>query len=195
MKIIKTKVFKILLILFGIGFVFGIVSFFITDKVDKSTIEVNLINYINNIKNNDLNYSNAIINTIVQNLKYTSIIWMCGIIFIFVIIVPLLIIFKGILISFTILNIISVFNIKGVLYAIIILFPCTIINLLVILFMSYYSIHFSLKCYKAIKHNKYINLKDFIKNYSLIYIVLCFISVINSFIEIYFISNVLKFVV
>lgn len=195
MKIIKTKVFKILLVLFCIGFILGIISFFIINTEDKSSIQNNLLNYISNIRNDDFNYSSGILNSIISNIKYLSIIWISGIIFILVFIVPFITLFKGILTSFTIISIINTFGIKGLLYSFIIMFPCELINIFLILLMSYYSIHFSLKCYKAVKYNKYINLKDFIKNYILIFIILSFISIINSFIEIFFISNILKFVV
>ncbi len=195
MKIIKTKVFKMLIVLLCFGFLFGIISFFLINSSDKLIIKDNITYYINNIKLNNINYSDGIINSIILNIKYTSIIWLCGLIFIFIFIPPLIVIFKGILLSFILFNTISVFGIKGILYALIIFFPCVLVNIIIILYMSYYSINFGIKCYNTIKFNKYINLKDFIKNYFIILIVFIILSIINSIIEIYLVSNILKFVV
>ena len=70
MKIIKSKVFKILIILFLIGMVFGIISFFIIDETDKLSITNTLTSYINNIKNDDFDYGRGLINSIIYILNY-----------------------------------------------------------------------------------------------------------------------------
>ncbi len=194
MKILKSKVFLSLIIIFCLGLILGIVSFYLVNELDKININENLINYFTNIDDDNISYSNGIFYSIVSNVKVISLIWLCGLIFILVFIIPFIIIFRGILFTFTIFNIISVFSLKGFIYALILLFPVAIINIL-LLFISYYSINFSIKCYKAFKYNKNINLKDFIKNYFIIYLIFLFISITISFIEVYFISNILKFVV
>jgi len=194
MKILKSKLFKILIIMFLIGILFGIVSYFLMDNNEINIIKNDLINYITNIKNDNLNYTKGLFNSIVLNLKYNSLIWIAGIIFVLIFLVPVIIIYNGLLFSFTTISLISTFHLKGILYALIIAIP-NIINSFIILLLSYYSINFSLKCYKYIKYNKYINLKEFIKNYSLIYIILSTISILNSLVEIYLTSNLLKFVV
>lgn len=189
MKILKSKVFLSLIIIFCLGLILGIVSFYLVNELDKININENLINYFTNIDDDNISYSNGIFYSIVSNVKVISLIWLCGLIFILVFIIPFIIIFRGILFTFTIFNIISVFSLKGFIYALILLFPVAIINIL-LLFISYYSINFSIKCYKAFKYNKNINLKDFIKNYFIIYLIFLFISITISFIEVYFISNI-----
>lgn len=194
MKILKSRVFKCLLILFSIGLLLGIISFFIMSKSDKELISNNLIEYINNINNGNITYLKGITTSIISSIKELSIIWASGIIFIFIIIIPLYVIFKGIIASFTICNIINTFNIKGLLYSVIMALPA-LINILILLVLSYFSIQFSIKCYKTIKHNKFINLKSFIKNYALIYLLLIFASLINNLIDIYAITNILRFMI
>lgn len=191
MKIINSKIFKILVVTLVIGFIIGIISFIL---MDKSTLQSSIINYINLIKNDNYNYSNGLILSIISNIKYSSIIWISGIIFFCSLVIPLIIIYRGISLSLTISTIIYTYKLKGVLYALIIVFP-TILNELIFLFLSYYSINFSIKCFNTIKNNKDINLRSFIKNYFYIFLILSSLLIISSLIEIYLCSNIIKFVV
>lgn len=191
MKIINSKIFKILVVTLVIGFIIGIISFIL---MDKSTLQSSIINYINLIKNDNYNYSNGLILSIISNIKYSSIIWISGIIFFCSLVIPLIIIYRGISLSLTISTIIYTYKLKGVLYALIIVFP-TILNELIFLFLSYYSINFSIKCFNTIKNNKDINLRSFIKNYFYIFLILSLLLIISSLIEIYLCSNIIKFVV
>ena len=191
MKIINSKIFKILVVTLVIGFIIGIISFIF---MDKSSLQSSIINYINLIKNDNYNYSNGHISSIISNIKYSSIIWISGIIFFCSLIIPLIIIYRGISLSLTISTIIYTYKLKGTLYALIIVFP-TILNEIIFLFLSYYSINFSIKCYNTIKNNKDINLRLFIKNYFYIFLILSLLLIISSIIEIYLCSNIIKYVV
>lgn len=191
MKIINSKIFKILVVTLVIGFIIGIISFIF---MDKSSLQSSIINYINLIKNDNYNYTNGLILSIMSNIKYSSIIWISGIIFFCSLVIPLIIIYRGISLSLTISTIIYTYKLKGVLYALIIVFP-TILNELTFLFLSYYSINFSIKCFNTIKNNKDINLRSFIKNYFYIFLILSLLLIISSLIEIYLCSNIIKFVV
>ena len=191
MKIINSKIFKILVVTLVIGFIIGIISFIF---MDKSSLQSSIINYINLIKNDNYNYSNGLISSIISNIKYSSIIWISGIIFFCSLIIPLIIIYRGISLSLTISTIIYTYKLKGTLYALIIVFP-TILNEIIFLFLSYYSINFSIKCCNTIKNNKDINLRLFIKNYFYIFLILSLLLIISSIIEIYLCSNIIKYVV
>ena len=191
MKIINSKIFKILVVTLVIGFIIGIISFIF---MDKSSLQSSIINYINLIKNDNYNYSNGLISSIISNIKYSSIIWISGIIFFCSLIIPLIIIYRGISLSLTISTIIYTYKLKGTLYALIIVFP-SMLNEIIFLFLSYYSINFSIKCYNTIKNNKDINLRLFIKNYFYIFLILSLLLIISSIIEIYLCSNIIKYVV
>lgn len=191
MKIINSKIFKILVVTLVIGFIIGIISFIF---MDKSSLQSSIINYINLIKNDNYNYTNGLILSIISNIKYSSIIWISGIIFFCSLVIPLIIIYRGISLSLTISTIIYTYKLKGVLYALIIVFP-TILNEIIFIFLSYYSLSFSIKCFNTIKNNKDINLRSFIKNYFYIFLILSLLLIISSLIEIYLCSNIIKFVV
>ena len=189
MKIINSKAFRILVGLFIIGILLGIITFIMSN--DKTN---DIINYFDLIKNNKFNYINNLFNNIYYNNKTIFLIWICGFIFPLVIIIPFLVIFKGISISFTISSIIYSFKLKGVLLSLILLFPCTIINILVIILISYYYFNYCNKTYNIFKSNKSINIKNYFKNYFYQYIILSIVLMLSILFETYITSNIFKFV-
>ena len=188
MKIIKSRLFKALIILFIFGLILGIISFFIFDKNNNE-----IIDYYNIINNNKINYFKTFINSIIYNYKYIFIIWIIGILFFLSFIIPILIIFKGIELSYTVCMIIYTFKVKGLLLSLNLMF-ISLINNFILLLMSYYSIRFSYKLFNIIKNNKSINIKSFTKNYLFIFLILLSILTINSLLESFVSSNIIKFV-
>ena len=128
MKIIKSRIFKVLILLFILGLLFGVISFIF---IDKTSLKNYTLNYIDLISENNFNYIKGLINTLISNYKYLSILWIFGIIFFLFPLVPLIIIYRGISIGLMISSIIYSFKLKGFLYALIILFPSKIINELI----------------------------------------------------------------
>lgn len=195
MKIIKTKLFKSLLVSFIIGIFIGIICFILLSSKEKISLSNNLTNYINLIHDGNFKYFPSLIKSFISNYKYLVLIWIFGIIFFCSLLIPFIIIYRGILLGFTISSIIYVFHIKGILYSLIMMIPSTIINEFIFILISYYSITFSTKCFNVIKKDKTINLRQFIKNYFYIFLVLSSCILLSSVYEIYIGSNIIKFVV
>lgn len=192
MKIIKSRIFKVLILLFILGLLFGVISFIF---IDKTSLENYTLNYVDLISKNNFDYIKGLINTLISNYKYLSILWIFGIIFFLFPLVPLIIIYRGISIGLMISSIIYSFKLKGFLYALIILFPAKIINELIYIIMSYYSISFSLKIYNAIKTNKSINITSFSKNYFYILLIFIVALTLTSIFEVYLSTNIIKLVI
>ena len=192
MKIIKSRIFKVLILLFILGLLFGVISFIF---MDKTSLENYTLNYVDLISKNNFDYNKRLINTLISNYKYLSILWIFGIIFFLFPLVPLIIIYRGISIGLMISSIIYSFKLKGFLYALIILFPAKIINELIYIIMSYYSISFSLKIYNAIKTNKSINITSFSKNYFYILLIFIVALTLTSIFEVYLSTNIIKLVI
>ena len=192
MKIIKSRIFKVLILLFILGLLFGVISFIF---MDKTSLENYTLNYVDLISKNNFDYTKGLINTLISNYKYLSILWIFGIIFFLFPLVPLIIIYRGISIGLMISSIIYSFKLKGFLYALIILFPTKIINELIYIIMSYYSISFSLKIYNAIKTNKSINITSFSKNYFYILLIFIVALTLTSIFEVYLSTNIIKLVI
>ncbi|MBR4178409.1 MAG: stage II sporulation protein M [Bacilli bacterium] len=189
MKIIKSRLFKALVILLIVGFILGIISYFILDNSNDS-----IINYFSLLKESKLNYSNSLLISLIQNYKYSIIIWILGIIFMFSFIIPFIILYRGISLGLTLFSIIVIFKTKGLLISFILLFPTVLLNELIFLLLSYYAINFSLKVYRSIKNNKMINIKSFSRNYFYIFLISLGLLLLSSIFEIYITSNIIKYV-
>lgn len=194
MKIIKTKIFKMLFYGFLIGIILGIISFFILNKSDKFIVKDNIISLIDNIKLGSIKYPNTIFLHVSNNLKVISIIWILGLLCLASFIVPFIVVYKGIILSFDVIGIIYAYGFKGFILSLLYVFPSAIINIL-LLFVSYYAINQSIRTYKLLKSEKMISLKKYIKNYVLIYLILSLLLIILSILEIFFISFIVKLVV
>ncbi len=191
MKIIKTRIFKILILALIVGFVLGIISFIL---ISKKGIKSEIINYINLFKTGKFNYSTGLVKSLFNNLKYGFLIWIFGIIFIFSFLSLLLVAFKGITLGFTVSSVIYTFGLKGVLYSLILSLN-SIISIIIYIFLCYYSLNFSIKSYNAFRNNRQINYKTFFINYIYIFLILSGALILNSLFEIYISSNIIKFVV
>lgn len=188
MKIINSKIFKIIIGLFIIGFLIGIVLYYrIGDNKE-------IYYYFNDIKNNNFNYSKYLISSVTYNSKYIILIWISGIAIFLTIITPILIIYRGILDGFILISIIHLFHLKGLLLGLILLFPCVLIYELVYFIISYYSLNFSIKTYNVIKNNKTINLRQYIKNYFYQFIIFYIVIILNSLFETFITSNIIRYV-
>ncbi len=195
MKIIKTKLFKTLLVSFSIGILIGVICFILLSSNEKISLSNDLTNYIHLINDGNFKYFTSLIKSFISNYKYLVLIWIFGIIFFCSLLIPFIIVYRGILLGFTFSCIIYVFHIKGLLYSLIILIPTTIINEFIFILLGYYSITFATKSFNAIKKDKTINLRQFIKNYFYIFLILSFCILLSSVYEIYISSNIIKFVV
>lgn len=191
-KIFNKKRTLFYLLLFSLGVIFGLVFVFLISDLDKFVIKEGLNEYITSITSNTFSYKEGLILSIKTNILYLTIIWLCGIVFIFIPIVIFIIFYKGFMIGFMISSFILTFKIKGFLYSILFIFPYEIINVLIIIIFSIYSIRFAKKIIKVIYNNEDINLRKISKNYFIIYMIFLFISLISSLIEIYFNSFLIR---
>ena len=194
--------------IFLIGIILGIISFFILNKSDKFIVKDNIISLIDNIKLGSVKYPNTVFLHVSNNLKIISIIWILGLLCLITIIlsvsvvllclasfiVPFIVVYKGIILSFDVISIIYAYGFKGFILSFLYVFPSIVINIL-LLFVSYYAINQSIRTYKLLKSEKMISLKKYIKNYVLIYLILSLLLVILSILEIFFISFIVKLVV
>ncbi len=191
MKIIRSRIIKLLIITFLVGVLLGIISFIL---IDKNYINIDLFNYIDLIKNNKFNYLLGLYNSVKSNIISSFIIWIFGIIFIFSMFSFIIIAFRGISLGFMISSIIYAFRLKGLLIGLILLIN-NLFNISILLLLSYYSINFSIKSFNAFRNNRSINYKDFFIKYVYIYLILVSLLLFSSLFEVYISSNLIKFVV
>jgi stage II sporulation protein M len=194
-KLFQKKIFKYFLILLVLGFIFGVVFIFFIKDLDKFTIKSGLNEYIKLLSSKNYSYFDGFINSLKNNLIYTSLIWACGIIFILVPILVFIIFYKGFMIGFMLSSFILTFKAKGILYFILFIFPHELINIFSILLFSMYAIKFSKKIAGSIYRNEDINLRKVLFNYMIIFGVFILIAIISALIEIYLNSFILKLLI
>ncbi len=191
-KIFNKKRTLFYILLFGLGVLFGLVFVFLISDLDKYVVKEGLNEYIASITSNTFSYKEGLLLSLKTNILYVTIIWLCGIVFIFIPVVIFIIFYKGFIIGFMISSFILTFKAKGLLYSILFIFPHEIINVFIIIIFSIYAIRFAKKIIKVIYNNEDINLRRISKNYFIIYMIFIFISLISSLIEIYINSFLIR---
>lgn len=188
-NIIKNKKLFRLIIVILISIILGILYIAILSKSNKAMIKENLEIYFSSL--NKFNYSKAITNILITNSLYVVGIWLLGISIIGVPIIIVLLLYKSFTLGFTISSIIYFYKFKGIIISLIYIIPL-LINLYLILFLSYYSLTFSNNLNRLLFLKKELNFRNIMRRYIKILIFVLIGIFISSLIEGFIIPNILK---
>lgn len=186
---------RIILFLSGIsliGLIFGSIFITIISKTDQNLVESYIENFINIVQNGKLNYVDAIKNTLVSNISFTSVIWLLGISIIGIPIILFMYFTKSFMIGFSIASFILKYKFKGVLYAIVYIFPHHLVNLIVFTLLTIYAIKFSYYLFISIIKKKTIHLKALMNPYISVLVVVVVTLLITSLYETFAVPHLLK---
>ena len=186
------KVMLFLIIIVIIGIISGSFLSVILNTSDKALITDNIKKFIENL--NSLNYIDIFKNTIFINIILIIGIWILGISVIGLFIVILLVFWKAFTLSFTISGFILTYNLKGLLLALVYIFPHLIINLLVIMYLGSYSLKFSILIIKCIFNKVNLDLRKLMIIYLRVLIISLLIIIITSLFEAFITPNLLKII-
>ena len=179
----QKKIYIFLIIVMSIGLICGIIYAIILNKSDHNLVTTSLNSFFTSIKNNDIDYKNALINSLVGNISFVTFIFLLGI---SIIGIPLIIFSLGIssfIFGFSLSSIIYTYHFNGILKAITYLFPHQLITLLMSLFLGFYALYFGIKLFKYLFRGIDINLRSSMKRYIQVYITVLLIFIACSFIE------------
>lgn len=185
---------KELLFLFGlavIAFISGSIFIIFLSKSDQALVNSYVTNFMTTLKNGDLNYIEALKNSLLSNSIYMIIIWLLGIsiiglpcnIFIYFI--------KSFMIGFSLSSMFLVYHSKGIIYALIYVIP-QLIYLIAFTFLILYAINFSIILMKAILKRAKLDFKILFNNYIVVFILSFILIVLASIIEIILIPFILQ---
>ena len=147
----------------------------VTDKIELFTSNINTGN-INNIK--------ALQNSIIINLSYSCIIWILGLTIIGVVLNIFLFYLKGFIFGFSLSAFILTYNYKGIILSILYTLFGQLLNLIVLIVLTIYSIMFTSNFLKQIlKSKQNLNIPKYFKNYSIIFVTTIVISLLSSISE------------
>ena len=194
-KIIKydKKIMTFLNVIAIVGIIAGSIFMIILSKNDKETVLNSIKDFFDKLINNKFNFVGTLKNTLISNFLFSFIIWVIGISVVGLLIVIFIIFYKSFTLGFTISSIIYTYSIKGSLLALIYVFPHMVMNLLIILYLSSYSIKLSIILIKSILKKDNLNFKAFINNYSKVFLISIIFLIVTSLYESFIAPIILRY--
>ena len=187
------KIMTILNVIIIIGIITGSIFITILSKNDKLAITNSINNYFNNTINSKISVIKEFENIFITNLIVILAIWIIGI---SVIGVPLIIIYmfyKAFIMGFTVSSLIYVYSYKGLLLSFVYIFPHMIINLIILIILSCYSMKLSSILIKSILKKETLNFKSFINNYLRLFLIISLFIFFTSLYESTLFPNILRY--
>lgn len=185
----------VLTILF-LGVITGAIFSNIIDLNDQKLVTDKITLLISTIDNNQINSLLAFKNSIITNLSYSLTIWILGLTIIGLLFNIFLLYIKGFIFGFSLSSFIITYNYKGIILSSLYTIFGQLLNLIVIIILTVYSIMFSINLLKQIIKNKHnINLPKQFKNYLIIFLISIIISLISSISETFIFPTLIKIII
>ena len=185
------SIYVSLIIALLISFIFGMFFITILSSTDKVTLKEYITNFFTSIKQGKII---SLYKTLINNnlgILITSILAFSVVLFPLVIVI---IFYKGFTLAFTITSLIYTFKIKGIILAIVYVFPSLIFNLVFYFIMCYYSFKLSLILFNKVINNDTTNINKFLKKYLVIILVcIAFVSLFSLY-DTYLLPSLIKLV-
>lgn len=185
------SIYLSLLIALLISFIFGMFFITILSSTDKVTLKEYITNFFTSIKQGKII---SLYKTLINNnlgILITSILAFSVVLFPLVIVI---IFYKGFTLAFTITSLIYTFKIKGIILAIVYVFPSLVFNLVFYFIMCYYSFKLSLILFNKAINKDTTNINKFLKKYLVIILVcISFVSLFSLY-DTYLLPSLIKLV-
>lgn len=189
------KIMLFLTITVIIGIMAGSFLVVILNNNDKVLVKEYIENFINNVNGFSFNYVDTLKNALLLNLIIIISIWILGISVIGLLIVICLVFWKAFTLGFTISGFIITFNLKGVVAALVYIFPHLIINLLIIMYLGSYSIKFSMLIIKCVVSKACLDLRRLMNKYLKVLLFSTIVIIVTSLFETFITPILLKGIV
>ena len=177
-----------------LGVISGSIFLVTLNNTDKANTILKIESFMQSINNNSINDVQALKNSLIINYTFVILIWILGLTIIGVLFNIFLTYIKGFITGFSISSIILTYKYKGIPASLLYIFPSTIINLIVIITLTIYSIMFSHNLLKIITSKKNNN-RIILKKYIVILLLCIILSFISSLLEVYLFPKILKIII
>ena len=191
----QKRLYLFLIIVMGLGIIAGLIYALIISKSDHNLVASSLDSFFTSIKESNLDYKSGLINSLIGNIFFVSFIFLLGISIIGIPFIIISLFFKAFIFSFSFVSIIYTYHLNGILKAIMYVFPHQIITLLMSLFLGFYALYFGIKLFNYLFRRKDINLRNSMKRYLQVFIIVLSINILCSFIETFLAPGLIKLVV
>ena len=187
--------FLVIIILF-LGIVSGAVFMNIINLNDRNLVIDKIQMFISNIDKQNINSLLVFKNSMFINLLYSVLLWVLGFTIVGVLVNIFILYMKGFVFGFSLASFIVTYGYKGIILSVLYTFLGQLLNLLVVMMLSIYSIMFTINLFKQILKNGHsINILKFFKNYSLIFIITIIISLVSSIGETFIFPVFIKIII
>lgn len=190
----KINFFVLSIIILGVTF--GAVFTNIIGFNDKTLVIDKVKMFIDNINSGAIDSLLAFKNGISINLIYVILIWILGMTCIGVLFNIFLLFTKSFIFGFSVASFILTYSYKGILLSLLYLLFGQLLNMVVIMLLTIYSIMFSSKLIKLIfKNQGNHDILKFFKNYLLILMAAIIISIISALLEAFLLPALIKIII
>ena len=190
----KINIFVIIILFLGI--ISGAIFSNIIDLNNQKLVIEKINVFLTNINTNNLNNILAFKNSLIINFSYSIIIWTLGLTILGILINIFLLYIKGFIFGFSLASFILTYNSKGIILSILYTLFGQLLNILVIMILSTYSIIFTINLIKQITKDKHsISINKFFKNYSIILLLTIIITIISSVSEAFIFPALIKLII
>lgn len=186
---INKKLFVFLLVLVIIGIISGTVLSLMLNDNDQKLVTDYLNSFFSNT--NNINTTSTLINTLIMTLGFCILIYLLGISVIGFVIILFMLFGKAFVLGFSLGTIITTYKIKGIIYALIYIFPHHVINLIMFIILSGMALIMSFKIINNITKEKKIDFSG-IKKYNYVLLITLGVLLLTSIYEVYAMPNILN---
>lgn len=178
-----------------LGILSGSIFLMISSETDKSSVVSQIQNFFVNVGNNNINSGLALRNSLIINYIFILGIFILGFSMIGVVVGVFLLYLKGFLVGFSLSSIFLTYKYKGILAGIIYMIPSQVINILLVILITIYSIMFSRHLFRVITSKKSFSSRIMLKKYLIIFLFCIILSFISSVLEVYVFPSLLRQVI
>lgn len=180
---------------FIIGIITGSIFIMAINTNDKSLVVEHITKFFSNVNSSDYSYLDSLMNMLSLNYFYVIVIWVLGLSILGILVNIFLTYLKGFIIGFTTSSLIITYGFKSILAVILYIIPHTLINSLVIIVLTIYSITFSRYLLIQIFQKKDMKTKNFMKKYLIILLIAVALTLVSSISEVYLFPFLLKLII
>ena len=181
--------------IFIIGIITGSIFILVINTNDKEIVTEHIINFFSNINSSSYSYLNSLKNMLSLNYFYVIVIWVLGLSILGILVNIFLTYLKGFIVGFTTSALIITYGFKSILAIILYIVPHTLINSLVIIVLTIYSMTFSRYLLVQIFQKKDMKTKNFMKKYLIILLIAVVLTLVSSISEVYLFPFLLKLII
>ena len=193
--IIPNKKLNIFIIsILVLGLITGSLFASMINNNDKIQVINKVKEFITNINNNSLNSLTVLKNTININLIYILLIIILGLTIIGIFISIIILYLKGFILGFTLSSFIITYKYRGLILSALYLIFGELLNIIIIILITIYSIKTSTYLIKLILKNNNYN-KNIFRDFLIISIICIVLSIISSLIETFILPVLIKLVI